>query len=94
MERSTFRVAAIVERDYYLDMNTQLLSQVRQLSVEEQLEFVEALWDGLSERDSVPAPTEAQKAELDRRLADYESNPDDVISWDEVKASALAHIYK
>ena len=75
-------------------MNTQLLSQARQLSVEDQLELVEALWDGIAKRSAAPGPTEAQRAELNRRLADHEANPDDVVSWNEVKAAALAHIGK
>lgn len=75
-------------------MNSQLLSQARQLSVKDQLELAEALWDGIAERNAVPAPTDAQKAELDRRLADHVANPDDVVPWSEVKTSALAHIGK
>jgi len=73
-------------------MNTQLFDQARQLSVEEQIELVEALWDDIASRNAVPHPTEAQRAELDRRLDDYLAHPDDVIAWDEVKASALARI--
>jgi putative addiction module component (TIGR02574 family) len=52
-------------------MNTSLFDQVRQLSVEEQIELVEALWDNIVERNAVPCPTEAQKAELDRRLSEH-----------------------
>ncbi len=73
-------------------MNTSLFDQVRQLSVEEQLEFVEALWDSIVGRNAVPGPTNAQKAEIDRRLADHAANPDDVVAWDEVKDSALTRI--
>jgi len=73
-------------------MNTHLLDQARQLSVEEQLELVEALWDEIAKRNAIPPPTDAQEAELDRRLADHEANPDDVVPWSEVKASALARI--
>lgn len=73
-------------------MNTQLLSQARQLSIAEQLELVEALWDGIAMHNAVPGPTAAQRAELDRRFADHEANPDDVIAWSEIKAAALAHI--
>ena len=39
-----------------------------------------------------PSLTQAQKLELDRRLADHLANPDDVIAWDDVKAAALAKI--
>ncbi|MGQ0622558.1 MAG: addiction module protein [Panacagrimonas sp.] len=73
-------------------MNPHLLDQARQLSVQDQLELVEALWDVIAKRNAVPPPTDAQKAELDRRLADHEANPDDVVPWSEVKASALARI--
>ncbi len=73
-------------------MNTHFLDQARQLSVEDQLELVTVLWDDIAKRNVVPPPTDTQKAELDRRLADHEANPDDVVPWDEVKTSALARI--
>jgi putative addiction module component (TIGR02574 family) len=49
-------------------MNTSLFDQVRKLPLEEQLELVEALWDNIGDRNAVPGPTDAQKAELDRRM--------------------------
>ncbi|WP_089724929.1 addiction module protein [Candidatus Thiosymbion oneisti] len=73
-------------------MNMHLLDQARQLSVEEQLEMVEALWDNIVERNVVPPLTDAQKMELDRRLAEHDANPNDVVPWSEVKASALARM--
>lgn len=73
-------------------VNTSLLDQVCQLSVEEQLEFVEALWDSIGDRNAVPGPTDAQKAELDRRIADHAANPGEVVAWDEVRDSALTRI--
>jgi Putative addiction module component len=36
---------------------------------------------------------EEQKAELDRRLAEDEAAPDDVVTWEEVKARALARTH-
>ncbi len=73
-------------------MNTQLLQQARVLDIDEQIELVEAIWDGIVSRDAAPSLTEAQKTELDRRLADYLTNPNDVVSWNDVKAAALAKI--
>jgi putative addiction module component (TIGR02574 family) len=70
-------------------MNTHLLQQARVLDIDEQIELVEAIWDGIVSRDAVPALTEAQTTELDRRLADHLANPDDVAPWNEVKAAAL-----
>lgn len=72
-------------------MDVHLLERARKLSVEEQLELVEALWDSIAECGAVGL-TEAQKVELDRRLADLEASPDDVVPWSDVKASALARM--
>lgn len=73
-------------------MNTQLLEQVNALGLDEQLELVEAIWDGIVNRGTTPPLTETQEIELNRRLADYLENPEDVFSWSEVKAAALAKI--
>jgi putative addiction module component (TIGR02574 family) len=72
------------------NMNTQLLQQARVLEIDEQIELVEAIWDGIVSRGAAPPLTEAQKTELDRRLADHLANPNDVVSWSEVKAAALS----
>jgi putative addiction module component (TIGR02574 family) len=73
-------------------MNTQLLQQASVLTVDEQIELAEAIWDGIVSRNAVPPLTESQKTELDRRFADYVANPDDVTPWSDVKAAALAKI--
>ena len=73
-------------------MNTQLLKQASQLSLDDQLELVEALWDAIAQRGLVPAPSAAQVEELDRRIADLERNPEDVVTWSDVKAEALARL--
>ena len=71
-------------------MNTQLLQQARVLGIDEQIDLVEAIWDGIVSRGVAPPLTKAQKTELDRRLADHLANPNDVVPWSEVKATALA----
>ena len=86
------RLTGAVAGRYSRLMSTSLFDQVRKLPLEEQLELVEALWDSIGDRNAVPRPTDAQKAELDRRLADHAANPDDVVPWDEVKDSALTRI--
>ena len=70
-------------------MNTHLLQQASVLIVDEQSELVEAIWDGIVSRSAAPSLTAAQETELDRRLADHLANPNDVVSWSEVKAAAL-----
>ena len=62
---------------------------IDRLGVEEKLSLVEEIWDSIA-ADSANVPlTDAQRRELDRRIADHEANPDDVVSWEEAKASIL-----
>jgi len=75
-----------------LIMNIQLLQQARVLDINEQIELVEAIWDGIVSRGAAPSLTDAQKTELAHRLRDHIANPEDVVPWDEVKTSALAKI--
>ncbi|WP_438017262.1 addiction module protein [Sorangium sp. So ce315] len=56
------------------------------LTVHEQIEYVQALWERIAAReDEVPVP-EWHKAELDRRLAEVEAAPDAGRSWEQVEA--------
>jgi putative addiction module component (TIGR02574 family) len=59
---------------------------IEQLSVAERLLLVEELWDSIAAATPL---TDAQRAELDRRLADHETNPEDVVSWEEVQSSII-----
>jgi putative addiction module component (TIGR02574 family) len=60
---------------------------IDRLSVEERITLVEEIWDSIA-LDSAALPlTDAQRAELDRRLAEHEANPDDVVPWEDVKTS-------
>ena len=45
-------------------MNTQLLDQARKLDISEQIDLVEAIWDGIANHDKVPPLTAAQKADV------------------------------
>jgi putative addiction module component (TIGR02574 family) len=64
---------------------------IERLSVAERLTLVEELWDSIAASTPI---TDAQRAELDRRLADHEANPDDVVSWEEVQSSITARLAK
>jgi putative addiction module component (TIGR02574 family) len=58
---------------------------IDRLGVEERLALIEELWESISGAE-VPL-TDAQRDELDRRLAEHEANPDDVVPWEDVKSS-------
>jgi len=59
------------------------------LSPEDRLAVAEAIWDSVA-RDTAAAPlSAAQRAELERRLADSIARPEAVTSWEVIKARAL-----
>ena len=58
-----------------------------ELTVAEKILFVQKLWDRIAEQpDEVEVP-DSQRRELDRRLDRLEEDPDQTISWQEVRAS-------
>jgi len=61
-----------------------LRNQIESLSAAEKVELLDAVWESL-EADA-PSLTEAQRAELDCRIARHEQNPSDVIPWEQVRA--------
>ena len=69
-----------------------VLTEIASLSINERIRLVEAIWDTISLESDQFEVTEAQKQELARRLAAHNANPSDVISWEEVKAQALARV--
>ncbi len=60
------------------------------LSVEDRIALAQVLWDSAAEEMERAPLTEAQRQELERRLADSIVRPGAVTPWEEVKAQALA----
>ena len=61
-----------------------LQNQISSLSAAEKAELLDTLWESL-EADSASL-TDAQRAELDYRIARHEQNPSDVVPWQQVRA--------
>jgi putative addiction module component (TIGR02574 family) len=62
---------------------------IDRLSVAERLQLVGEIWDSIAPALEQLPLTEAQRQELDRRLAALEANPGNVVPWEEVEARAL-----
>ncbi|WP_413173900.1 addiction module protein [Anabaena azotica] len=63
------------------------LKEIKSLSIADRIHLVQEIWESIAAEQACPDLTVAQKRELDRRITDYEANPDDVMTWEEIKAS-------
>jgi putative addiction module component (TIGR02574 family) len=63
---------------------------IDRMRVQDRIALATAIWDSIADEPHSPLLTEAQRLELERRLADHAANPDDVVPWKQVKAEALA----
>ncbi len=62
-----------------------VLSELKKFSTAEKIFILEELWDSISAEQESFGLTREQRDELDRRVADYYSSPDDGCSWEDVK---------
>ena len=63
--------------------------EIQSLTVSERIILAEALWDSVVAEGDEVALTDAQREELDRRLAAFEIDQDVGSSWSSVKARVL-----
>jgi putative addiction module component (TIGR02574 family) len=64
------------------------------LPVDEQIDYVQALWDVIAAHpEQVPVP-EWHREILDERLAEYERNPNEGVPWEEFRAELQAEAKK
>lgn len=63
---------------------------IDRMTVAERIALAQEILDTVAAEQPCPPLSEAKRQELDRRLADAIANPDDVVSWEQVKAAALA----
>jgi putative addiction module component (TIGR02574 family) len=66
-----------------------LLADVLALPLPDRVELFEHLRDNLRNEPDLDPLTEEQKRILEERLADYDANPDEGSSWEEVEARIL-----
>ena len=60
---------------------------IDKLDVEQRLALVEEIWASICADGASLPLTQSQREEIDRRLAEDDQFPDDVVPWSEVKAS-------
>jgi putative addiction module component (TIGR02574 family) len=69
-----------------MHMNQELVAEILALPVEERVRLVEAIWDSISAAPEALPLTQWQREELDRRLAEFEADPQAGSTLEEVFA--------
>lgn len=70
-------------------MNTDTLSNIVEMPIEERIQFVEDVWNSIAKSpDSVEIP-QWHKQELETRLQSYLENPNAGATWQDVKKKIL-----
>ena len=60
------------------------MREIRGLSVEDRIELADAIWDSIEEDQEEYELTDAQKRDLEKRLASYEASGYKGDSWENV----------
>jgi putative addiction module component (TIGR02574 family) len=61
------------------------IDDIVRLPVEERIRIVQAILDTIATEESVPDPTTDQLVELDRRVAELDANPNNTLTWNQIK---------
>ncbi|MFA5804890.1 MAG: addiction module protein [Melioribacteraceae bacterium] len=70
-------------------MDTNLRSQIKNLSVSERILLAEEIWDSVAEENKSFVLSSSQKEELERRLESFNQNPNAGRNWEEIRSEFL-----
>ncbi|MEX2185831.1 MAG: addiction module protein [Pirellulales bacterium] len=65
--------------------NSILPFDVNQYSIPERIAMIGEIWDSMADEATAIPLTDAQKAELDRRIAECEEHPEDLVPWPDIE---------
>jgi putative addiction module component (TIGR02574 family) len=65
---------------------------IDRLTRDERLALVQEIWDTIAAEQPPTFLNQAQREELERRVAEDDAAPDDVVSWEQVKAQTIAKL--
>jgi putative addiction module component (TIGR02574 family) len=70
-----------------MNIRTALLAEIAALSIEDRIHVVQEIWDGIAADRSYPDLEESQKREIDRRIDESNLNPENTLTWEDIKKS-------
>ena len=62
------------------------VAQILELPIQERIRLVELIWDSIEALPEAVEISPELKTELDRRLREFDADPETGFSWDQVKA--------
>lgn len=63
---------------------------IDRLCLDDRLALMHEIWDSITAEPERPHLSDSLRRELERRLAEHQTNPKDAIPWEQIKAEALA----
>ena len=66
------------------------IDEIKQLDITERILLVEEIWDSIAKEQENVGLSEYEKEVLDARLASLNENPNNLMSWDEIKTKIRA----
>ncbi|HVA14814.1 MAG TPA: addiction module protein [Stellaceae bacterium] len=74
-------------------MNDTLVTELLKLSPAERIALAEELWDSVATHpEELPPLSDAQRAEIERRIEAHKRDPSIALSWDDVRARLRARL--
>ena len=69
------------------------LAELFKLSPAERIQLAEDLWDSVAARpEDLPPLSEAQRAEIERRLTEHVDDPSSAVSWGDIRAKLWSRL--
>ena len=66
---------------------TDTLKEIKSWSLDDRVELINEVWDSIADDNGIPKLTDDLRAEFDHRIAAYEADPGNVVSWEQIEAS-------
>jgi len=62
------------------------IDKIKELDITERIMLVKDIWDSIAQEQDKVKLSDYEKQILDQRLKAHEKNPDNLISWDQIKS--------
>lgn len=74
-------------------MKNTVIAELLKLSPAERIQLAEDLWDSVAARpELLPALSDDQRQEIERRVAEHARDPSSAVSWEDVRTRLWSHL--